>query len=320
MSEREHILVIKLGALGDFIQALGPMAAIRKHHPKAEITLLTTKPYEQFGKDCGYFDEIWTDKRPGWLDVFGWQVLRRQLHSKPFRRVYDLQNNDRTALYFKLMMSKNRCEWVGAAKGASHSNQSPERTAGHAFDGHKQTLALAGINQVEIDKLDWMQADISCFPLKRPFVLIVPGSAPNRPEKRWPAQQFGRLCSVLTSWGYQPVLLGTNTERKIAETIVNICPEALDLCEQTNLSQIASLARSASAAIGNDTGPMHLIAATGCPTMAIFSQHSDPIRHRPLGKDVKVVQSNDLNALDTETLLEKLKPRHDPEEKLATLH
>ena len=45
MSQR--ILVIKLGALGDFIYALGPMAAIRRHHKDARITLLTTAPFEK---------------------------------------------------------------------------------------------------------------------------------------------------------------------------------------------------------------------------------------------------------------------------------
>ncbi|HZT52668.1 MAG TPA: ADP-heptose--LPS heptosyltransferase, partial [Stellaceae bacterium] len=40
-----RILVIKLGALGDFVQAMGPAAAIRAHHPRAEITLLTAAPY-----------------------------------------------------------------------------------------------------------------------------------------------------------------------------------------------------------------------------------------------------------------------------------
>ena len=44
----ERILIIKLGALGDVVLACGPFEAIRKHHPGAKITLLTTKPYENF--------------------------------------------------------------------------------------------------------------------------------------------------------------------------------------------------------------------------------------------------------------------------------
>jgi hypothetical protein len=45
-SATARILVIKLSALGDFIQATGPMKAIRTHHPDARITLLTTAPFE----------------------------------------------------------------------------------------------------------------------------------------------------------------------------------------------------------------------------------------------------------------------------------
>ena len=44
-SEGARILVIKLAALGDVVQAFGPFAAIHAHHPDAEITLLTTPPY-----------------------------------------------------------------------------------------------------------------------------------------------------------------------------------------------------------------------------------------------------------------------------------
>ena len=44
--EIAKVLVIKLGALGDFVQALAAMAHIRAAHPKARITLLTTPEFE----------------------------------------------------------------------------------------------------------------------------------------------------------------------------------------------------------------------------------------------------------------------------------
>ncbi|SVC64277.1 uncharacterized protein METZ01_LOCUS317131, partial [marine metagenome] len=49
------ILVIKLGALGDFIQACGPFKAIREHHSGAKITLLTTKPFASIAVASNYF-------------------------------------------------------------------------------------------------------------------------------------------------------------------------------------------------------------------------------------------------------------------------
>ncbi|MCB1562498.1 MAG: glycosyltransferase family 9 protein [Alphaproteobacteria bacterium] len=304
--QAERILIVKLGALGDFIQALGPMAAIRKAHPQAHITLLTTKPFEKFAHDCGYVDEIWLDERPGLPDIGGWLRLHKKLNGGGFTRVYDLQNNDRTSLYFRLFTKSRRPEWVGVAKGCSHRNTSPERTAGHAFDGHVQTLALAGITDIKVDRLEWMDGDIGAFPLKSPFVLLVPGCAPERPEKRWSASGYAALAAMLAGEGVQPVIIGTLAEKEAAQEIAQNCPEALDLTDQTSLGQITALARSAAGAVGNDTGPMHLICATGCSGLVLFSGHSDPVRHAPKGEAVQVLRENDLADLAAEAVFEAL--------------
>ena len=65
---RPRVLVIKLAALGDFVQAFGPFAAIRAHHPDAAITLLTTPPYAALARRSPWFDEVWTDGRPSWRE------------------------------------------------------------------------------------------------------------------------------------------------------------------------------------------------------------------------------------------------------------
>lgn len=318
MSDGTKILIIKLGALGDFIQALGPMAAIRRHHPQAKIVLMTTAPFEKFAEDCGYFDGVLVDDRPGTLNISKWMQLRKNLNAENFTRVYDLQNNDRTGFYFKLFTKKP--EWVGIAPGASHRNTDPDRSRGHAFDGHVQTLRLAGINDVKIDTLEWMQANIDSFPLRKPYVLLVPGSAPARPEKRWPAEHYGRLAQILVQLGYQPVLIGGAAEAETVIKIMRTCPEAVNLAGQTSLQQIAVLARDAAAAIGNDTGPMHLIAATGCPCLALFSKASNPVKHAPMGANVTVILESDLKNLSPEKVLESFRPRQEPPKKSAALH
>lgn len=297
----DRILVIKLGALGDFIQALGPMKAIRVHHPEAHITLLTTKAFEGFAKDSGYFNEIHLDEKPRWKDIGGWLRLRRWLNGQRFDRVYDLQNNDRTSFYFRLCSPKP--EWSGIAKGASHRNVSKTRTVGHAFDGHVETLGLAGIDRVEIDDLGWIDANVSEFGLKERYVLLVPGSAPDRPEKRWPVERYAELANQLVVDGFQPVLLGTKAEAEATALIKERCPEALDLTAQTNLKQIIVLGRGAAGCVGNDTGPMHMIAPTGCPCVTLFSQHSNPKRHYPKGLCVQTLQKTELADLDVEEVL-----------------
>lgn len=304
MTDSDHILVIKLGALGDFIQTLGPMAAIRRHHPDAKITLLTTAPYKALGEACGYFDHVQCDIRPRWYDVPGWLSLRRALNKGQYRRVYDLQNNDRTSLYFRLFSP--RPEWVGAAKGASHRNISPERTAGKAFAGHVQTLALGGIHDVAIDDLSWVKRDIGALSLPESYVVLVPGSAPGRPEKRWPAKEFGELARNLHAKGIVPIVIGTDAEADVAAKICSLCPDAMNLCGRTSLLDLVPLARGAIAAVGNDTGPMHIMAPTGCPCWVLFSRHSNPDRHAPIGRSVHIIKTDDLSYLKADHVFNEM--------------
>lgn len=293
---QEKILIIKLGALGDFIQALGPMKSIRAHHPDAHIILLTTKPFRELAENSNYCDEIWLDERPKFFQLKKLRRFKKRLNDQGFTRVYDLQNNDRTSLYFKLF-KKPKPEWVGVAKGASHRNKSKERTKGQAFDGHVITLGLAGITNIKIDPLDWITADISVFDLNDKYALIVPGSAPQHPYKRWPAERYAQICHELISKNIQPVLIGTQAEADIIATIKEQCDDALDLTGQTSLQHIATLAQNATLALGNDTGPMHMIAPTGCPSVILFSKHSNPIRHAPKGPRVKTLQVDDMEEM-----------------------
>jgi ADP-heptose:LPS heptosyltransferase len=308
--DASRILVIKLGALGDFIQALGPMSAIRAHHGDARITLLTTAPFKSLALASGYIDDLLIDTRPRWHDFAGWLDLRRRLNEKKFFRVYDLQNNDRTEFYLKLFSRKP--EWVGAAQGASHRNSSKMRTAGTSFDGHVETLSLAGVKSTVPDTLEWMKGRIDFEGLCPPYVLIVPGSAANRPEKRWPAAHYAAFCKNLFSHGYQPVLIGGDAEASILSDIKSAVPQSLNLMGQTSLFDLAALARQAAGALGNDTGPMHLIAPTGCPSIVLFSKNSNPARHAPMGARVITLQKDRLEDLATEDVWKQFKVQQSP--------
>jgi ADP-heptose:LPS heptosyltransferase len=290
---RSRILVIKLGALGDFVQAFGPMAAIRRHHPDAHITLLTTSAFEPPARQCGYFDDVWIDSRPRWHNLCAWLSLRKKLNGGGFARVYDLQNNDRTAFYLKLFSP--RPEWVGAARGASHRNASPDRSAGKAFAGHVQTLALAGIHDVAVDELHWMKAAHDFSNLPNSYVLAVIGASPQHSQKRWP--HFAEFCRLLSEHNLTPVLIGGPDEKRMAREIITAAPRSIDLTGQTSLSDLPTLARNAAGCIGNDTGPMHLIAPTGCQSLVLFSGTSNPKRHAPLGDHVATLKKENLEEL-----------------------
>lgn len=311
MTTPRRILVIKLSAFGDFIQSIGPMQAIRNHHPDAAITLLTTAPFVSIARESGLFNDIWTDTRPKIANPKGWWRLAQRLRGGRFDRVYDLQNNDRTALYFHMMTAARRqkTEWVGTAAGASHRDSISSKKNEHAIDRHTRMLALAGITGVMINDLGWVRGDTAHFGLPHPYIMLVPGSAPERPEKRWPAGHYGALAQQLAAWGYTPVVIGTAQEMEAGNTIRTACPTAINLCGQTSLMDLVVLARASAGAIGNDTGPMHIIAPTGCPSIILFSRHSDPALHAPRGPRVRVIARDELKDLGASEMTSQISPR-----------
>ncbi|MDJ0948801.1 MAG: glycosyltransferase family 9 protein [Alphaproteobacteria bacterium] len=300
----ERILVIKLGALGDFIQALGPAAAIRRHHPDSEITLLTTAPFAALASASGLFDRVWLDDRPKLTQPGRWLALRHRLNMARFRRVYDLQTSDRSGWYFRLLAPKP--EWSGIARGCSHPHANPRRDFMHTIDRQAEQLHAAGIDQVPLPDLSFLQADVERFGLPQRYALLVPGGAAHRPAKRWPTERYAALARSLGERDIQPALLGTAAESGLATEIVAAAPVAADLTGQTSLADIAVLARSAVVAVGNDTGPMHLIAASGCPAIVLFSAESDPALCAPRGPAVTVLRQDDLAQLETPAVVARL--------------
>ncbi|HET6182010.1 MAG TPA: glycosyltransferase family 9 protein [Acetobacteraceae bacterium] len=296
MSAPARILVIRLSALGNVVQSLGAFAAIRRHHPRAHITLLTTAPFASWLAGSPYFDAVWTDERPDWWDLPGLLRLRARLRAGCFERVYDLQTSARSSRYFRLFPRHARPEWSGIARGCSHPDADRGRDRLHDLDRQAGQLRAAGIAEVPPPDLSWTGGDATRFRLRSPYALLVPGSSPHRPGKRWPAAGYAALAAALADEGLRQVVIGGAAERRIAETIARAAP-VTDLTGQTSLGDLASLARGAALAVGNDTGPMHLIAAAGCPSLVLFSGESDPALCAPRGPRVVILRQAPLAAL-----------------------
>lgn len=302
----EKILVIKLSALGDFIMCFAAFAAIRAHHADTKITLLTTKAFVAMAEKSGWFDEIIVDEKPGLLDVRGWMKLRARLRGGKFARAYDLQTNDRTDFYFRLFSPGPYPQWAGKAWGATFRHHGAAREQLHAWDMRREQLAIAGIPETPFPDLTWLDADISKYHLPEKFILICAGAAPTRPLKRWPPAHYAAVCRHVLTQNITPVLIGAESEKEINAEIARLAPGSCDLTNQTNLFDIASLARRAAGAIGNDTGPMHLIAAAGCPALSLFSNDSLPSHSRPMGMRTAWLQRDNLNDLKPEEVIKAI--------------
>lgn len=307
------ILVIKLGALGDFVQALVPMAAIRAHYPKRRIVLLTTRPYVAFAEASGYVDQVWLDSRPGLLDIKKWLALRRVLRKGAFARIYDLQTSDRSSFYHNLFFPDKPPEWSGIARGCSHPHDNPGRDRMHTVERQHEQLARAGVRMTGFGdiaalNLDWATADVSGLAVPDTFALLAPGGAAHRPAKRWPAEGYKSLARRLLDDGTTPVVIGGPEERDLLDDIAAAAAGTINLAGRTDLLQLAELGRRAVVAVGNDTGPMHLVAAVGCRSVVLYSDESDPALCGQRGRDVTIVRRPRLADLGVDEVSAALAP------------
>jgi ADP-heptose:LPS heptosyltransferase len=296
-----RILVIKHGALGDFVLATGPFMAIRAHHLADNVTLLTTPPYVDFARQSRLFDQVWADTRAAILEVGAWWSLLRRLRDVPIARVYDLQTSSRSSFYFRLL-PRPKPEWSGIARGASHRHATPERVRLHTVDRQAEQLRIAGITHVPHPDLAWVKAEISHLTLPRPFALLAPGGSAHRPAKRWPAAHYADLTRLLQAKGISAVAIGGREDATATRAIAEA--GGLDLAGSTTLPEVVELARRAEVAIGNDTGPMHLAATSGCRSVVLFSKASDPALCAPRGPVVRILRKPNLAELSVAEVAE----------------
>src|SRR6185437_8861463 len=301
-ASHHRILVIKLGALGDFAQAMGPAAAIRAHHRDAEITLLTAAAFAALGRAAPYFDRVWIDERPAFARPLALWRLRRRLREARFDRVYDLQTSDRSSLYFHLMRSGRRPEWSGIARGASHPHANPARDLMHTLDRQAEQLRAAGIAAVPPPDLSWAMTDLAGFRLPARMLLLVPGGAPHRPDKRWPVERYAALAARAAALGFAPIVIGGAAEAALGAAIGAAVPQALDLTGRTSFGDLVALGARALHAVGNDTGPMHLIAAGGTSATVLYGAASDPALTAPRGPRVTLLRRDTLATLAVEAV------------------
>lgn len=311
MTPAKSILVIKLSALGDFVMAFPAFARIRAAHPKARITLLTTPPFETLAKLSPYFDAVEFDGRPAGPGA--WLALVAKLRRARFDRVYDLQTNDRTNLLFQALRPAPPA-WSGVAFGCGLPHRNRGRESMHPLERHAQQLEHAGVwPDAPVAPLSAAPPDISWILAKtqpktragskapRPTALLIPGSSAHRTEKRWPVANYGALAARLETEGFDVLIVGGLQEGELARGIQRLAPRARDLTGRTDFAQIAALGARAAVAIGNDTGPVHLIAAAGAPTIALFSSASSPELSAPRGH-VTVFQAPDLKDVAVDTV------------------
>jgi ADP-heptose:LPS heptosyltransferase len=307
-----RILIIKHGAFGDVIQSEGALHDIRENFPDDEITVLTTPPYRRIFERCPWIDKVMIDPRaPRWRLDLMWK-LGQQLKAEKFDMVYDLQNSPRTASYFRWFFQGTN--WSGTAPGVSHPHSVRNPKKMRSLDRMASQLKDAGltVRHTRRPNVSWLAADVTEVlrdaGVKKPFIVLIPGSSARHPQKRWP--YYADLARRLADDGYQIVTAPGPDELELAAEIPGITlkgPRGF-----INWFELAGVMKQAAFVIGNDTGPSHLAAHLGVPGIALFGSHTTAERTGIERENFAAIEVAHLSALPVERVLDEVHLRVEP--------
>ncbi|MGI5285601.1 glycosyltransferase family 9 protein [Nonomuraea polychroma] len=293
----ERIAVLRANAIGDFLLAMPALEALKRAYPGARLTLLGTDWHAGFltGRP-GPVDDVValppisgvsTSERGHTAPAELCERLRErgfdlavQIHgggrfSNPFirrlgarvtagLRAPDAEGLDRWVPYMDYHHETLRFLQVAALVGA-------------VADGLEPRLTVTGEDRDELAR---------AFGEPPPgLVAVHPGA--NDPRRRWPVERFAAVADRLD----RPVVVtGTDKERDLVEGVVAAMRRpAVTVVGTLSLGGLAALYERCDLVIANDTGPRHLAAAVGTPTVAVYWVvnliNHGPIsrtRHRPL--------------------------------------
>ncbi len=284
----EKILLIRLSSLGDIVLTTPAIRAIRAHFPNAYIAMLVAKQSADVLRQNPNLNEIIQFNRSA-RDKDTGEMLRilRILRQRKFALTFDFQRKFRTEL---LMYLSGASERVG--KGILCTIRVPEQGNKHATEHYFDLLHAAGIpaegRELEIFLSKSERADafyafegagVTELQLK---VGLFPGAGWKLRE--WMPERFASIGDRLVQhFNAQVLIFGGPKDVELVNTVCNLMNEpAIPFAGTLQIRQLAACIEKCDLFLTNDTGPMHIAAAVGTPTLALFGP-GNHIRFQPLG-------------------------------------
>ena len=291
-----RILVVKLDHLGDVLLATPVFSNLRQAYPDAELHALTGTWSRVVLERHPDVDKVLAYNSPSFSRTGQPTSLREtfQLYKQLRRQKYDLlvvlRNDWRTVCFALLRVTPKRLD--RATLQVANKLGFSQFTGIHETTRNLDVLQKAGIpTPIQITTFSVREKDekwTSDFlgglhiDKERPLIAIHPGSP--IPIKRWMPERYAELTDWLIARKRAQILfVGVEDEIPIITEIQGLMrAETNNIAGKTSLTQLASILQTCNVFIGNDSGPMHLAAAVGTPTIGLYGP-GDPTRFGPVG-------------------------------------
>jgi heptosyltransferase II len=297
--EAEKILIRGPNWVGDAVLAIPAMKAVRESFPQAEITLLVRPWVAGLFTSAPFLDKLWSEEKPS--SVADWARLTRQIRRRKFDLALLLPNSFESALMTFLGGVPRRVGYATDGRRWMLTNSiAPSEVRRHQvhyyLDLVKILSASADLPSIHIQATSEERATARRLlraegvPDDAPFLVLNPGAAYGA-AKRWHEDRFAGVASVLAKeLRLRVALIGSEKERSIAGQIADrMTPRPAVLTGKTTLEALIGVLAEASLMITNDSGPMHIAAALGVPTVAVFGSTDDLVTG-PYGPRTRIVK------------------------------
>lgn len=291
----EKILLIRLSSLGDIVLTTPAIRAIRTHYPNAYIAMLVAKQSADVLRQNPHLNEIIQFNRSAKDKDTGEMVrIVRILRQRKFALSFDFQRKLRTEL---LMYLSGASERVG--KGLLCTLRVPEQGNKHATEHYFDLLHAAGIpaedRQLEMFLSKTERAD-ACYAFEEAGISeiqlkigLFPGAGWKLRE--WMPERFAAIGDRLVEqYDAQVIIYGGPKEGELVHKVKNLMHHpSIAFSGNLHIRQLAACIEKCDMFLTNDTGPMHIAAAVGTPTIALFGPGNHH-RFQPIGDSHTIIR------------------------------
>lgn len=311
-----RLLIRGTNWVGDSVMAIPALREVRRLLPRAHITLLVLPWVGDIYQGSPWVDTVWLYDRQGrHAGTAGRLRLVRELARGGFEAALLLQNAFEAALLTRLAGIPLRAGYRRDGRGwlLTHAvSVDPrlkerhqtcyyldlvERLAGRERSLEAPSPAPEKTTpelplQPEARALARRRLEQEGVRFRGKVVGVHPGAAFGS-AKRWLGERYAQVLDrLIRTQGVEAILFGSPQERPIAESICRrMAARPLVLSGRTRLSELIAMIACCDLFLTNDSGPMHLAAALGTPTLALFGS-TDQVATGPLGPGAVVLNKN----------------------------
>ncbi len=317
--EIKRILVVKVDHIGDFITAIPAIRRLKQQFPAASIHVLASRAARAFAEmeDCidefiefEFFHAV-SALGPKRINQEEYQALRAQLTPYRFDIAIDLRKHLDTRDVLRYAPAR-------FLAGYDYMGQFPFLDIALEWEGDK-TLARKR-SHVTDDLINLVEAiGTACAADRTQLDLVAPGQGPpaslpadvralfakpvvavhpgvGNAMRQWPAEHFASLIDLLVEKNATNiVLIGGPEEAELADDVLGKVANrdaVASLVGRTPLRDLPSLLSACALYVGNNSGPKHIAAALGVPTIGIHSGVVDAIEWGPIGNRAVALRRN----------------------------